>query len=95
MPTGTIYQTDFDALGRVTAEKVGASDANLVQTAGYVYDAAGIGDSNLTEATARRRGESRLEVLLRWAQPPGRRQVNVGGEGGIGLLPFLDRGFPV
>jgi YD repeat-containing protein len=51
LPTGTIYKTDFDSLGRVVAEKVGTSDANLVQTTAYEYDGGGIGDGNLTEVT--------------------------------------------
>jgi RHS repeat-associated protein len=50
-PTGTIYKTDFDSLGRPSADKVGTSDTNLVQTAGYVYDGGGVGDSNLTQVT--------------------------------------------
>lgn len=51
VPTGTIYKTIYDAPGRPSSDWVGTSDANLVQTAGYVYDNAGIGDSNLTELT--------------------------------------------
>jgi RHS repeat-associated protein len=50
-PTGTIYKTEFDALGRVVAEKVGTTDLNLVQTAGYVYDNGLVGDGNLTQMT--------------------------------------------
>jgi len=51
LPTGTIYKTEFDSLGRVVADKVGTSDANLVQTTAYEYDNGAIGDGNLTEIT--------------------------------------------
>jgi RHS repeat-associated protein len=51
LPTGTIEKTDFDSLSRPSAKRVGTSDANLVQTVGFVYDDGGIGDSNLTEKT--------------------------------------------
>jgi RHS repeat-associated protein len=52
---GTIYHTDYDALGRVMETKVGTSSSNLIQTADYVYDnntlggSSRVGDGNLTQ----------------------------------------------
>jgi hypothetical protein len=66
MPTGTIYRTVHDGLGRAACTLVGTSDtdwneqaadrcnqtlANLVKTSVYVFDNGGVGDSNLTQVT--------------------------------------------
>ena len=65
-PTGTITRTVHDSLGRAVSQWVGTDDvptsgtwsptnntgANMVQTAAYVYDGGGIGDSNLTQSSA-------------------------------------------
>jgi RHS repeat-associated protein len=53
-PAGTTYRTDYDALGRPTADWVGTADGaggNMVQTAGYEYDDGVAGDGNLTQVT--------------------------------------------
>ncbi len=59
-PTGTITDTTYDALGRRVAVAVGTDDtytpgptgpSNMVQVAAYQYDANGVGDGNLTQAT--------------------------------------------
>jgi YD repeat-containing protein len=64
-PTGTIYRTVYDGLGRAVSEWVGTddepttgfwsptntADTNLVQTSVYEYDGGDIGDSNLTKMT--------------------------------------------
>jgi len=65
MPTGTIYRTVYDALGRVSSRWVGTNDTptsgywspsntagtNLMDVEDDVYDSGGVGDSNLTQAT--------------------------------------------
>jgi len=65
-PTGTIYRTEYDGLGRVVSRWVGTDDVpttgfwsvtntagtDMVQTVGYGYDNGGVGDSNLTQMTA-------------------------------------------
>jgi RHS repeat-associated protein len=62
-PTGTIYRTVFDELGRPVSDWVGTNDtpgsgfwspgnntppSNMVQVRSYEYDNNGVGDSNLT-----------------------------------------------
>ncbi len=61
-PSGTIYRTVYDALGRVVSEWVGTNDTgatstnpagsgspnNMFKTTSYEYDGGTIGDSNLT-----------------------------------------------
>jgi RHS repeat-associated protein len=63
-PSGTIYRTVYDGLGRVVSHWVGTNDApgsgfwspdnntspsNLVKVDEYVYDGGGVGDSNWTK----------------------------------------------
>jgi len=59
-PTGTITDTTYDSLGRVASVAVGTDDtytpgptgpSNMVQVAADQYDANGVGDGNLTQAT--------------------------------------------
>jgi RHS repeat-associated protein len=65
-PTGTIYRTVYDGLGRVVSTWVGTNDSppsgewspsnnvapsNMVQLTANVYDNGGVGDSNLTQET--------------------------------------------
>ena len=61
-PSGTIYRTVYDALGRVVSEWVGTNDTgatstnpagsgspnNMFKTTSYEYDGGTVGDSNLT-----------------------------------------------
>jgi RHS repeat-associated protein len=65
LPTGTIYRTVHDGLGRIVSTWVGLDDTptsgewsptntagtDLVKTAANVYDGGGVGDSNLTQVT--------------------------------------------
>src|SRR5262249_44032436 len=67
LPTGTINRAVYDGLGRLVSTWVGTNDtpgngqewaptnntppANMIQTAGYVYDGGGVGDSTLTQVT--------------------------------------------
>ncbi len=51
-PTGTIAFDKFDGLDRLASAWVRTSTGNLVDTADNVYDNNGVGDSNLTLATA-------------------------------------------
>src|SRR5262249_15557906 len=65
LPTGTIYRTVWDGLGRVASQWVGLDDTptsgewsptntagtDLVKVSENVYDGGGIGDSNLTQVT--------------------------------------------
>jgi RHS repeat-associated protein len=64
-PTGTIYRTVFDALGRPVSEWVGTDDTptsgfwsptntagtDLVKVRDYEYDSGGVGDNTLTKVT--------------------------------------------
>ncbi len=65
-PTGTIYRTVSDFLGRIVSQWVGTDDtpamgewspdnntspSNMIQVAAYAYDNGAIGDGNLTEMT--------------------------------------------
>ena len=64
-PTGTIYRTVYDGLGRAVSKWVGTDDTpdtgywsptntyktDLVQVRGYEYDGGGVGDGNLTKLT--------------------------------------------
>ena len=65
-PTGTIYRTVYDALGRVLSTWVGTNDtpasgswsptnntapSNMVQVTGNVWDGGNVGDSLLTQVT--------------------------------------------
>jgi RHS repeat-associated protein len=53
-PTGTITDTAYDGLDRVTSVSVGTNDAspsNMVQVSANVYDGGGVGDGNLTQET--------------------------------------------
>ncbi len=65
-PAETVTRTERDGFGRVTSEWVGTDDAptsgfwsvtnlagtDMVKVAEYEYDAGGVGDGNLTKATA-------------------------------------------
>jgi YD repeat-containing protein len=65
-PTNTIYRTVYDGQGRPVSTWVGLDDTptsgewsptntagtDLVKTTEYVYDGGGVGDGNLTQATA-------------------------------------------
>jgi len=63
-PTGTIYRTVFDALGRVSSEWVGTGDThsgtewtpssntgNMMDIVDLQYDGGGVGDGNVTQTT--------------------------------------------
>jgi RHS repeat-associated protein len=62
-PSGTIYRTVYDGLGRVVSTWIGTDDmptsgywspsnaAGMVETAAYVYDNGGVGDGDLTQMT--------------------------------------------
>jgi RHS repeat-associated protein len=65
-PTGTVYRSVYDGLGRVVSTWVGTNDAgatdtdptgngtpgnNMVETTANVYDNGGAGDSDLTQVT--------------------------------------------
>jgi RHS repeat-associated protein len=65
-PTGTIYRTVYDGLGRTVSQWVGTNDtpgsgfwspdnntspSNMVKVADSVYDSGGVGDSNMTKLT--------------------------------------------
>jgi RHS repeat-associated protein len=65
-PNGTVYKTVYDGLGRPSADYVGTSDGNLVQTVGYEYDNGGIGDSDLTKVTQFPGGSDANRVTQFW-----------------------------
>jgi RHS repeat-associated protein len=46
--TGTIRKNIWDGLGRLSQKWIGTSDANLIKTEEFVYDAGGVGNSRLT-----------------------------------------------
>src|SRR4029077_14095629 len=46
--TGTITKKVFDGQCRLLSTWIGTTDANLLQTRSYTYDAGGVGDSTLT-----------------------------------------------
>ncbi len=64
-PSGTIYRTEFDGMGRTASSWVGTDDVpttgfwsvtntsgtNMVKLSESEYDSGGIGDSNLTKST--------------------------------------------
>jgi RHS repeat-associated protein len=64
-PSGTIYRTEYDGLGRVVSEWVGTDDTpttgfwspsnlagtDMVNTVSYEYDSGGVGDGLLTKDT--------------------------------------------
>src|SRR5262249_1148356 len=51
LPTGTVFLSSYDGLGRIVSESVGTSDSNAVVVRQYEYDGGNPGDSNLTKIT--------------------------------------------
>jgi RHS repeat-associated protein len=47
-PTGTLTQTNYDALGRVSSTAIGTNPGNLTTVLTNQYDQGGVGDGNLT-----------------------------------------------
>jgi RHS repeat-associated protein len=69
LPTGTLEQTLFDALGRKTSDWIGTSTANLVDVTDYQYDGGGVGDSNLTKVIQHPAGISIVTSISPTAGP--------------------------
>jgi RHS repeat-associated protein len=80
-PTGTIYRTVRDGLGRLVSTWVGTNDtpasgewgptnntapSNMIQVSGMVYDAGGVGDGNLTQQTDYPGGSATPRVTQNW-----------------------------
>jgi RHS repeat-associated protein len=76
-PTGTIYRTEYDSLGRAVSTWIGTNDtpadgywspdnntapANMVRLTVNVYDKGGVGDGNLTQTTQYPGGEAAPRV---------------------------------